>query len=92
MIRPTATRRREIVQKLAASAHDLGWVIEAGWTSTAKPDYWCGVEVLGDGVCQHHWNPDNLQAVRFAREADARVVARCLLETESYRVCEHIWS
>ena len=40
---------------------------------------------------QHAWRADHSKAVRFAREKDAKTIARALIDGESYRVVEHGW-
>ena len=62
-----------------------GWVIEHGASEVSRPRYWGGV---------YGWTYDNLQAVRFAREADARSQAEAMDDgvPDNYRICEHLWA
>lgn len=71
---------------------DYGWVIEAGWSGAPDIKYWCGCSVTGGGGVQHSWRADNSQAIRFAREQDAKKIARALIDGEAYRVVEHAWA
>lgn len=73
-------------------SEQYGWVIEAGWTVAPDLKYWCGCVVTGGGGIQHEWRDDNSKAVRFAREKDAKQMARTLIDVESYRVVEHAWA
>ena len=71
---------------------EFGWVIEAGWTTAPKLKYWSGCNVTGGGGVQHTWRGDHAQAVRFAREKDAKTIAMALIDGEAYRVVEHVWT
>lgn len=75
----------------SAEATEHGWVIEAGWTTPAQPEYWTGPEGSGDGLLQG-WHADHMQAIRFARKQDASKIARCLIDPQSYRIAEHAWA
>jgi hypothetical protein len=70
---------------------EIGWVIEAGWTSTAKPKYWCGIEGSGDGLL-HEWRNDSYRAIRFSRKKDAEKIARQLIDPQAWRAAEHAWA
>lgn len=66
------------------SAMESGWVIEHGASEVSRPRYWGGV---------HGWTFDNLQAVRFVREDDARSQAEAMDDgvPGNYRIAEHGW-
>lgn len=61
---------------------EYGWVIEGGWTSIDKPDYWVGSSA---------WSEDPLRALRFARRQDAQQAADLMLAGVNVRICEHEW-
>lgn len=64
---------------------ETGWVIEHGASEQSHPTYWGGV---------HGWTPDNLKAVRFSREEDARSQAEAMNgdgATDNYRIADHMW-
>lgn len=63
---------------------ESGWVIEHGASEVSRPRYWGGV---------HGWTYDNLKAVRFAREADAKSQAEADADgfPDNYRIKEHGW-
>lgn len=73
-------------------SEQYGWIIEGGWTAAPSIEYWCGCVVTGGCGIQHEWRPDSSRAVRFAREKDAKQMAKTLIDGESYRVVEHAWS
>lgn len=64
---------------------EWGWLIEHGASEVSRPRYWGGV---------HGWTFDNLKAVRFAREEDARSIAESMDDgvPNNYRIKEHGWS
>lgn len=61
-----------------------GWVIEHGASEVSRPRYWGGV---------HGWTYENLRAVRFCREEDARSIAEGMDDgvPDNYRIAEHCW-
>lgn len=61
---------------------DYAWVIEGGWTSINKPDYWVGSSA---------WSENPLRALRFARRQDAQQAADLMLAGVNVRICEHEW-
>ena len=63
---------------------ESGWLIEHGTSPAYAPRYWCGA---------HGWTTDNLKAVRFAREIDARLQAEAMDDgvPDNYRIAEHGW-
>lgn len=61
---------------------EYGWVIEGGWTSINKPDYWVGSSA---------WSENPLRALRFARRQDAQQAADLMLAGVNVRICEHEW-
>ncbi len=66
---------------------ESGWVIEALCPSGAS--YW-----TGRGIGSGYFSPDHLEAVRFARAADAELVRYYLFDPDSKRmtaVREHVW-
>lgn len=63
---------------------ETGWVVEHRSSPVSQPMYWTG---FGNG--QGIWCDDHLQAIRFAREEDARKIADNF--DTAHRVCEHIW-
>lgn len=67
---------------------ETGWVIEREGSPTSKPDYWTG------SVNPLSWSEDHLEAVRFARQADAaRFMHNCFdAANMSHRVAEHMWN
>ncbi len=67
---------------------EFGWVIEREDSSIPTPLYWSGE------VNPLSWSSDNLEAIRFARELDARrFMDRCFdLANMKHRVCQHGWS
>lgn len=73
-------------------AHEVegGWVIEHHASPTHTPNYFAG---WNDGG--KDWDTDNLKAVRFAREQDARTVSEFLEQLEDSRhknrVAYHEW-
>jgi hypothetical protein len=67
---------------LAYARANLAWVIEGGWTSIDKPDYWLGSSA---------WSQDPLRALRFARRQDAQQAADLMLSGVNVRICEHAW-
>lgn len=73
-------------------SEDYGWVIEAGWSNAPDIKYWSGCNITGGGGIQHTWRTDNSQAIRFAREQDAKKAAKALIDGEAYRVVEHAWA
>jgi hypothetical protein len=63
---------------------ERGWLIERGDSEESRPRYWAGPG--------NWWTYDSLQAVRFARAADAhRVVKLLTTDGPAYRVAEHVW-
>jgi hypothetical protein len=64
--------------------YESGWVIEHGASEVSRPRYWGGV---------HGWTFENLKAVRFAREEDARSIAESMDDgvPDNYRIAEHGW-
>jgi hypothetical protein len=66
---------------------ETGWVIEHGASEQSYPTYWGGV---------HGWTRDNLKAVRFSREEDARSQAEAMngdgAEIEAIRADLAAWS
>lgn len=80
-------RLRQPSADLVAAAKaemECGWLIELGASEISRPRYWGGV---------HGWTYDNLKAVRFAREEDARSIAESMDDgfPNNYRVKEHGW-
>jgi hypothetical protein len=64
-------------------ATERGWLIERAGEVGAM--YWAGPGTW--------WTYDSLQAVRFARAADAHRVAKLLTNAETpHQVVEHAWS
>lgn len=66
---------------------EFGWVIEKGVSESSSPLYWTGeVNTLS-------WNEDNLQAIRFAREIDAKRFMDKSFNSGNmlHRVREHGW-
>jgi len=65
---------------------EQGWVIEHYTSPAFAPKYWGGNE---------EWTTDNLKAVRFNREQDAKSVSRFLEhledETHTHWVRFHEW-
>lgn len=76
--------RAERAARERVEQEEAGWVIEHGASEVSRPRYWGGI---------HGWTYDNLQAVRFAREADARSEAEAMDDgfPGNYRICEHLW-
>ena len=70
-------------EKSASVNHtEYGWVIEGGWTSTDKPEYWVGSSA---------WSDNHLRALRFSRRQDAQQAADLMLSGVNVRICEHAW-
>lgn len=69
---------------LIGAEMESGWVIEHGASEVSHPRYWGGV---------HGWTYDNLQAIRFCREEDARSQAEAMDDgfPDNYRIAEHGW-
>ena len=67
---------------------EFAWVIERGDSSPDAPTYWTGPSSLSgeDGG----WSQDSTDAIRFAREEDARKVAY-YFRRPNCRICEHGW-
>lgn len=67
---------------------EFAWVIERGDSSPSAPTYWTGPSGLSgdDGG----WSQDHMDAIRFAREEDARQVM-CRFRYPNCRACEHGW-
>lgn len=63
---------------------ERAWVIEHGASEVSRPRYWGGVK---------GWTYENLEAVRFSREADARSQAEAMDDgfPGNYRIAEHGW-
>ena len=69
---------------------EYGWVIEGGWTSIDKPDYWVGSSAWNQDPLRS-WSQDPLRALRFARRQDAQQAADLMLAGVNVRICEHEW-
>jgi len=67
-----------------AKPGEFAWVIERGDSASDRPWYWMG----GD-----QWTENNLLAVRFSREIDARQASVFLqkLDWRDHRIVEHGW-
>lgn len=65
---------------------EFAWVIERGDSSPSAPTYWAGPADHSDG----RWSQDHMDAIRFAREEDARRVAYHFRQPNC-RICEHGW-
>lgn len=67
-----------------------GWVIEHHISPAHTPSYWCG---WNDGG--KDWDTDNLKAIRFSSEQDARTTSEFLEQLEDSwhknRVAYHEW-
>ncbi len=74
------------------TTQEFGWVIERGDSEISRPLYWTGTALGSD---PNAWTFDNLNAIRFARELDASVVAHnfmgCGDGRMNVRVKEHGW-
>lgn len=70
---------------------EIGWLIEV--VRAGRPAWWAGDDIDDPGVAAWTW--DSLEAVRFARKADAeRVICGLLvnsLEAPEMRATEHVW-
>ena len=60
---------------------ETGWVIEREDSEMSRPLYFCG------GA----WDHDNLKAIRFARETDARRLCHYMFPGEPHRIADHAW-
>ena len=65
----------------------FGWVIEHKDSPVETPQYWSGE------VNPFSWTANSYDAIRFARELDARRFAnKCFdRENSNHRFCEHGW-
>jgi hypothetical protein len=104
-LRVSAEHYLWIWSEINRAQQQRGWLIEAGWSDPSKPEYFCGSYdpwKAGDAEGHHdafdrpqwpfaQWTTDNLGAVRFVREADARCVAASIPGQPDVRICEHSW-
>lgn len=71
------------------AAIETGWLIERADSPPSAPLYWCGIRPpLDDRDCA--WTADHGEAIRFARQIDARRASTRLLLGPT-RICEHAW-
>lgn len=78
----------------AGARTDYAWVIESAWLNDGDaPKYFTGTEGSGDGLLIG-WSDDHAQAIRFAREVDARKIARTVIgdhDVCAWKIVEHGW-
>ena len=73
---------RHRIAALQAREEETAWLIE-------RHDYTPGLHYYAEYPNgDHYWTPDHLKAMRFATEADARVIAK---DDPLLTVAEHMW-
>ena len=68
---------------------EYAWVIERGESDPSAPKYWAAGS--WEPSNSYAWTSNHEEAIRFAREIDARRVAERIMKGMDVRVCEHAW-
>lgn len=67
----------------------FAWVIERGDSTVSEPKYWAAGQA--EAGRPSAWTSNHMQAIRFAREIDARRVTERIMQQIPVRICEHGW-
>jgi hypothetical protein len=74
----------------ARMSEESGWLIERADSSVAEPKYWAAGQ--RDAERTSAWTSNYMEAIRFARKADAEKTAYRLFPEIAVRLAEHGWT